>query len=404
VGTAFRFVPIGTRSGNVAVTGLTSRLGDGDIALQAGIRNSGAEPASGWLQLLAEGRLVGAQEWTLEAGEERYLTWSHLPAGPAWYEARLSGVLPEVNALEQDDRAWAAVAAPSEARALLVTPGNSFLERVLSVHGGLRAFKASPADWPGLVAQGNGYPLTVLDRFRPEDLPAGNILLVGAGGGEEFRPREVWPRENHPLLSHVDWSEVRVGAARSLQLDSGWETLIDSDGGPLLAIRSEGARREAALAFDLSQSDLALRPAFPVLMANLLDWLLPRPEEAPRIASPGAAVSIEPAPLAQQLWVEAPDGTRHEVAPPWPPMPFRPSEPGLYAIVQEWPEGQQESLLVAGGYHAEEADLAPRSVELAASGDAPTAPARGALSLWPLLAGAILLVSMLEWWVDARGR
>lgn len=401
---AFRFVSIAARPGNVAVTGLIARQAESGIALQAGVRNTGVAPVSGTVQLLAEGRLVGAQEWTVEAGEEHHLTWSHLPAGPAWYEARLSGVPQEANYLDHDDRAWSAVTAPSEAQLLLVTPGNSFLERALSVHGGVRAFKVAPADWPGLLAQGASYPLTVLDRLRPEQSLEGSLLMIGPPGGEEFRPGEVWLEEGHPLLSHVDWSEVQIGAARRLEVDSSWDTVIDSDGGPLLAIRSEGARREAMLAFDLSQSDLALRPAFPVLMANLLDWLLPRPDEAPRLAPPGAAVAIEPAPLAQEVWVETGSGGRLEIAPPWPPMPFRPPEPGLYTVVQSWPEGRQTALLLAGGYHPEEADLTPRAVDLQASGDASESPVGGALPFWPWLAGVILVLSLVEWWVDARGR
>src|SRR5439155_4204873 len=101
-----------------------------------------------------------------------------------------------------------------------------------------------------------------------------------------------------------------------------WEPVIDSDGGPLLAIRTVGGRREAALAFDLSASDLALRPAFPVLLANLLEWLLPGPGGAPRSAPPGAGVAVEAAPLAEAVWVEALAGD--PTPSPQPPTPNPP--------------------------------------------------------------------------------
>ena len=404
-GTGFRFIPVGGQAGNVAVTALALRAGDGDVTLQAGLENSGKAAVSGRLQLLAEGRLVGAQEWRLEPGADGYVTWSHLPPGPRWYEARLSGVPPEANALETDDRAWAVAAAPGETRVLLVTPGNSFLERVLSVEGNLRSFKASPADWPGLASkQGESYPLTVLDRLWPEAMPAGSALLVGPSTGGEFRPRQVWPKADHPLLNHVDWSEVSVAKARRLPLDRSWETVIDSDGGPLLAVRTEGGRRQAALAFELGQSDLPLRPAFPVLMANLLDWLLPRPEDAPRAVAAGSAVALDAAPLSQQMWVEGPDGSRLDLAPPWPPMPFRPPAPGLYRVVQSGDGGRQESFLIAGGYDPRECDLATRTVDIPAADDGVVLSARGSITFWPWVAAALLLISLVEWWVDARGR
>ncbi|MHB8992583.1 MAG: VWA domain-containing protein [Chloroflexota bacterium] len=401
--TGFRFLPIGRPAGNVAVTGLSIRQDGENRVLQAGLRNHGGEPVAGRLQLLAEGQMVGVQEWRLEPGAEGYVTWGHLPAGPSWYEARLSGMPQYADALEQDDAGWAAIAAPEEVRVLLVSPGNSFLERVLSVHGNVRPFRTSPADWPGVATQGAAYPLAVLDRLWPETWPSGSALVVGPPVGDSFRPSEVWPRSEHPLLRHVDWSEVQVGEARRVPLDPSWETVVDSDGGPLLAVRSEGGRRQAVLAFELSQSDLPLRPAFPVLMANLLEWLLPRPEMAPRTVAPGGALSPETSPLAQQLWVEAGDGTRYDLAPPWPPRPFRPPAPGLYRVVQSWEGESQQFLLVASGYHPQEAELAPRSFELTAvEGDSPS-PARGALSFWPWLVAGVVLLSLVEWWVDARG-
>jgi Ca-activated chloride channel homolog len=189
-----------------------------------------------------------------------------------------------------------------------------------------------------------------------------------------------------------------------VSLDATWETIVDSDGGPLLAIREAGGRRQAVLTFDLSQSDLPLRPAFPVLMANLLEWLLPRPGEAPRAVAPGVAIAIDAAPLAREVWVEDAEGKREQLAPPWPPVPFRPPLPGLYQVVQEGDGTRVEFALIADGYHHLEADLTVRSVEIPlAAGDVPPI-AQGAMAFWPWLVALVLLLSMAEWWIDARGR
>ncbi|TAK31215.1 MAG: VWA domain-containing protein [Chloroflexota bacterium] len=402
-GTSFRFVAVGQSAANVSITGLIARTGPDGLSLQAGLRNLGPDPVSGHLQLVAEGELIGAREWRLEPERETYVIWGHLAAGPRWYEVRLSGVPAAANALEHDDRAWIAISVPDEPTALLISPGSTFLERVLSVHGSLRPFRAAPADWSGLVAQNVVYPMVVFDRFWPETPPASSLLLVGPPTGEEFRPGEIWPRTSHPLLRHVDWSEVQVATARKLPLDGDWETVVDSDGGPLLAVRTVAGRRQAAFAFELSQSDLPLRPAFPILMANLLDWLVARPEAAPQTIPVGTSASVEASPLAERIWVETLDGQHYDLAPPWPPRSFRPPAPGLYRVVQEGQEIRQEAALVADGYHPLEADLSPRTPDLAAADGEPPAPARGALSFWPWLAAAIVLLSLVEWWMDARG-
>jgi hypothetical protein len=438
-GTSYRVVGVGGPAGNVAVVGLAARQGPDGVALQAGLRNTGPGPVAGALQLLAGGQLIAVRDWRLDAGAETYLAFTApLPEGAPpgggpgeapWYEVRLAGLDPSANALEADDRAWATLGGgAAEPAVLLVSPGSTFLERVLGVHGGLRPFRAAPADWPGL-AGGTAYPLVVLDRLWPDVFPKGAALLVGPAVGPTFRPQRVTPRSEHPLLRHVDWSEVRIGEARRVPLDGTWETVVDSDGGPLLAVRTEGGRRQAVLAFDLGQSDLPLRPAFPVLMANLLDWLVPRPDAGPGTVPAGGEVSVDPAPLAQEVWAEevsslasqvsSPASTGEaggggtsdgrgkgavELAPPWPPRPFRPRAPGLYRVVQEGDAGRQESLLVAEGYHPQEADLNPRAQELPAAGGAPIPTALGVLPFWPWLVLGVVAVSLVEWWVDARWR
>lgn len=410
-GTAFRHIRIGGSSANVAVAGLTLRRASESVAAQARLRNTGDAPVSGRLQLHADSWLVGAREWRLEPRSETQITWTDLPADARLYEARLAGVPEAANLLAHDDRAWAVLAAPSEPDVLLVSSGNSFLERLFAVHGGLRPFRAAPSDWPALLDQGRTYPLTVLDRLspRPTQLdvharpPLGNLLVVGPPIGEEFRPGRIWPRADHPLLRNVDLSEVSVATARRVPLEPGWEVLVDSDGGPLVAVRSDRARREVLLTFELGSSDLPLRPAYPVLMANLLAWLLPRAEEAPRAMAAGAAVAVESLPSAEEIWVESVDGSgRERLAPPWPPRPFQPPAPGMYRIVQVGPGLRQETAIVADGYHPGESDPTPRVMELPA-GDGSAAPVQAALALWPWLAGAVLALSMIEWWTDARG-
>src|SRR5690606_39006537 len=126
---------------------------------------------------------------------------------------------------------------------------------------------------------------------------------IGHPTAERFRPERILPDSAHPLMRYVDWSDVSIGGAYALPLDAAWRTVVDSPGGPLLATLEAGGRREAAVAFDLSDSDLALRPAFPVLVANLLEWLAPRGAGDPILAAPGEPVRIDPLPLSEAIRV-----------------------------------------------------------------------------------------------------
>jgi Ca-activated chloride channel family protein len=426
--TRFRFLRIGSAdAGNVAVTGLTLRPNGNAFALQVGVRNASNADASGTLQLVTDsGSVVAVSDWSAAAHQDAYIAWDGVQPGPRWFEARLTNVVPpSANTLDVDDRAWAVpdLSATTEQRALLVTPGNTFLERVVAVEGNLRTFKVSPTDWAALVAQGDSaqYALVVLDR-QPRDTtptPRGSTLFIGLpGSSDDFQPRFIAPVPDHPLLRNVDWSEVRILRAGRL-VGPDWETVVDSDGGPLVAVRTvreEGpparVRREAMLTFELGQSDLALRPAFPVLMANLLEWLAPRAEGRMQVVAPGGAVQVLASPLARSVRVLSLLGGSsvvEELAPPWPPRSFHPPAPGVYQVVSDNPDGPAVSYVVADAFAPSEADLsvvepagfAAHAVQGSDIGQVLNSVRAG---VWPWLLAALLVLATAEWLVDARGK
>src|SRR5205823_1582776 len=99
-----------------------------------------------------------------------------------------------------------------------------------------------------------------------------------------------------PLLRFADLSDVHVARAARMELPSWGRTVIDSNGGPLLIVGQEENRNVALFAFDLHDTDLPLQTAFPLLMRNLVTYLLPLPAGGlPAEVTPGDPVSISKA-------------------------------------------------------------------------------------------------------------
>ena len=431
--TRVEFVGVGNdHAGNVALTHLTLRPTGSTFALQVGITNASDLNATGSVQLLDDGGvIVATSTWSAAPHADVYITWDGVLAGPRWFEARFAALdPPQANNLDTDDRAFVVAlgrgASGAEQRALLVTGGNTFLERALAVAGNLRTFKVPPTDLPTLVSQEDAatYALVVLDRQSPDATPLthASTLWVGGGTGDAFQPRLVAPVPDHPLARNVDWSDVRIGRARHVPDDPAhpWETVVDSDGGPLLVVRTvrddttgsgsaSRPRREALLTFELGESDLPLRPAFPVLMANLLDWLTPRPETNLQPVTPGSASQVDTSPLATSLRAEsALDGQvpPDALAPPWPARAFRPPSPGVYRLIADTPDGPSTSYLVAEAYAPSEADLTRVTPALVHDSPSQLASALNSVraGIWPWLLAALMLAAAAEWFVDARGR
>jgi hypothetical protein len=143
---------------------------------------------------------------------------------------------------------------------------------------------------------------TIVEGHVPDPLPSGGLLLVnpegglfGAGGElRDVRAQAVQP--DHELLAGIDLQALMVYRARLIEPPPWLEVLVDSGHGPLLLAGEQAGRRVVVLAFDPQESNLPKLAAFPLLMANVADWLYPlagvqwvRPGEAVRVA-PGASV------------------------------------------------------------------------------------------------------------------
>ncbi|MGB9920827.1 MAG: vWA domain-containing protein [Moorellales bacterium] len=419
------FLPVGGQGGNVALAGITLRPVGNGSAVQVAVVNHGGAPAAGRVELATGEEPLAPQAWRLDPGETAYLLWPEVAAS-ALVTARLVVETPGTNALALDDVAWAVPEEAGEARILLVSRGNLFLERALGLIPGGAVYRVSPAQYPSLLSGPYGYELTVLDGLAAP-LPPGAVWLVnppagevmpGLAVGEGFRPASL-QAEATPVMQHVDLARVRVAAARELKVGGSWTADITAGGKVVAAHGRVDGRPVAVLGFDLSLSDLPLRPAFPVLVHNLVSWLSPPNLGLPAVVAPGEEVVVTPVPQAETVIVrrEAPQpepaGAGQVLSPPFPPAPWVAAAPGVYRVEQglEGPGevGKRLSRLVAvNGYDPQEADLTVRLPGKAGEGETAGAASGGSRPRsWPLvapLAAVVLALSLVEWGVASRGR
>ncbi|HUV89002.1 MAG TPA: BatA and WFA domain-containing protein [Anaerolineae bacterium] len=456
-----RFVGVGGGGDNLAIVALATRGGPAGPQAFLRVVNCGDVDAEPLVEFFANGVLFDARRLSVPAHASAGLTLTDLPYDVQVLQARLA----VEDALPLDNTAWAVHVSPVSGRVLLVSSGNLFLERALGVLPGVELVRLTP----GQPLPAEPYDLYVYDGMITGTLPAGNLWLIapssplpprerlGEGEDSPLPPREglgegedspLPPREglgegedsplplreglgegglpigaggfftattitrvldDDPLLRHVDLSTVHILQARRVEPPPEARVLVEAEGGPLLFVAERPEGRLAVLAFDLHDSDLPLQVAFPILVANLTNWLLPGgAARLPVTVRPADAVPIQPDPEATDVRVTAPDGTRYTLPVGGEPAAFAATDQlGVYRVEQLVPSGAIQSVayFAVNLFDEGESDIRPQDTvrvgqaEVVAQGRAE----EGRREFWPWLAGAALAVLAVEWWAYQVG-
>jgi hypothetical protein len=175
--------------------------------------------------------------------------------------------------------------------------------------------------------------------------------------------------------------------------------IVESQGGALLfagETAGDVLHRAVVIPFDLRRSDLPLQIAFPILIANSVEWLAP-PQglNVPASVKPG-----EVAPMPEGTRVTLPSGEamlagRRGFA--------QTNQTGIYGFNT----GQVQGIFAVNFSNTSESRIAPNP-SLQVGGDA-SANAQASTSptsqreFWHVLAAIALILLLVEWWIYQRG-
>ncbi|MGS0765262.1 vWA domain-containing protein [Syntrophomonas curvata] len=392
---------IGKSSDNVGITTLATRHHNSRILTLARVKNFSPDRIETDVELRSEEVLLDVKKLALNPGEMRDIIWDGLPITADIIEARLS----RKDIYSQDNRAWTVVQAAVEKRALLVTTGNVFMEKALTLSGALDLYKTAPANY---LDYSEDYDFYIFDGWLPEQLPHTPMLILNPPpgnphitvSGSRQNIISINGRADEPLLKYVDVNGWQMASARNLLLPAGFKTLLDYQTEPLLATGEHQGQRMGILGCDLHESNIPLQTGFPILINNLLSWLLPEKQgNAAAISSDAYSFTIMPG--SEEIIVQEPDGKEHRYKPPFPAM-FPTGNPGPYRFTQLANDRQQTVCAVKNSGNLLESDLKPRSISCIRAGGK-SANNISNREIWPYLAALCLLVLLLEWEVYRRG-
>jgi hypothetical protein len=413
-----RFVGVGGVGDNLAITALATREETAGPQVFLRVANYGDTDTKPLVEFSADGILFDARRLSVPAHGSADLTLTDLPYDLQVLQAHLIFEEGDRDTLPLDNTAWTVHTPPVSGRVLLVSDGNLFLERALGALPGIELVRLSP-DQPQPT---EAYDLYVYDGAITGTLPAGNLWLIGPSspllvdgdgfevgvGGFFTNTAITHVTADDPLLRYVDLSDVHILQAYTVTPPPGARILVEAAGGSLLFVAEQPEGRLAVLTFDLHDSDLPLQIAFPILTANLTDWLLPRGSAAlPGLVRPGDPVPIQPHPEATEIIVTAPDGSHHTLpVGEQSPVFAATGQLGVYLVEQfdQSDSALQSAVFAVNLFDEAESNIVPREVVRVGQAEvtAATREEQGRREFWPWLAGAALGLFVVEWWVYQR--
>ncbi|WP_314001330.1 VWA domain-containing protein [uncultured Paenibacillus sp.] len=284
-----RIVPVQTGRSNVSVAAFGVKPLSNGTAYSGVVTliHYGAEPATGTLTVTAykDGREFGRpfnKSVTLRPGEQRSYPADRLPEAD-YYRADID--IPDAYAA--DDKAYAFPVTDGERRVLLVGKGNLFLDKALQL-AGVRTVQADPESFKPTGRAEEEIDWIVLDGVNEEELdsrewkrllankplwrirsagspPSGAVAAEPNGSGASVR--------DHPVTRYLTFQDLHI--SRLVKADAGalGDPIVTYGGVPAIYAGAVSGKPGIVFAFDLHDSDLPLRPEFPILVAQAAEWM-----------------------------------------------------------------------------------------------------------------------------------
>jgi hypothetical protein len=310
----------------------------------ARLQNFAAEPVEVQVELLLDGQLQDADRVEIDAKGAAGVAFPLSEASSGVLEIRLA----IDDAFTLDNRAWAPINAPRQAKVLFAVAegGDNLMRFALQTERAIQLADVTVVSPEHLetqeyvdAASSGYYQLIIYDRCAPKQMPQSNTFFLGSfppepslwkHGARAEAPQIVDLDGAHPLMQLIDLGNVHVSEASPLEVPEGGSVLIDSHVGPLFAIAPRESFEDAVLAFPLVEqidgqlqfvTDWPTRLSFPVFVLNVLSYLGGQSQGLGAVDSyaPGQTITLRSDQVLEKLEIQPPrDGPTVELSPTAP--------------------------------------------------------------------------------------
>lgn len=409
------YYPIGFEGNNQGISNIRleqNASGDNNT-LFIQITNFGSEDVERRMEIYLDDVLYDAATIQMDGYAQKAYLRDSIPSETQTVRAKLT----DEDFLALDDTAWVIPYNLDPVEIVLVTSGNRFLEAAFSLLPNVKVTVVTPADYQ----QQEELPsseLVVFDNFVPSDeqMPQSNLLFIAPPSSTPYfsligEIQQPIPRKTDPndsILQGIAIEQVSILDAAAISLPEWAKEGLSGDTQdnsiPLLFYGTTQGKKVAVISFQLQHSDLPLQVAFPLLIANLTNWLAPNNIQDTSQDESVATLSFSVPLGTEEVAISSPNGgTIWETPGESGEILIEDAQPGVFQL--RWGE-DSSARAVVNFFSASESDIKPLG-QLSISGTGNTSENlllnQSKRIFWRPLAIAALILLIIEWFVYHRG-
>lgn len=397
-----QIVPLNEYRENVGLEYISYTMDKGSLKVMIRVTNHSANQNNQEVLLYGDEKLVDIKKIELKKGETKTIYFDKVPKEVNY----LRGALSQKDGLKEDDNIYSVVNQKDRLRVIVYSEKNIFLDRILGTLKDIDVYNSTKD-----TELKEKYNLYIYDGIVPKIMPSsGNILFINpkesneffkvlgdlGGGNGEFK--------KSALTKFLENSEFTIAKLKKVE-NPYWTSPLITVGNNTAAFYGQSkGRKIVSLNFDLHNTDLTLMVEFPIMINNILSYLLNRNTNFEGQYICGDSIEIAPMSDSDKLWLNYDGKKVGDLSIKYPLKPFdKAYKPGIYEVKQK--VGNNEfSKFIAVNFPKEESDL--RVSENQQIKQLKDVTVKGGINLKNHLLIAALLLLLMEWlvYVKQNGR
>jgi hypothetical protein len=418
------YVPIGKEQDNVAVTQFSVRrypLDKSRYEVMLGLTDTGPTDQEVELSLLGDGQLVDLTRLHLKAGEHLNRFYPNLSGASRTLEAKIAPLEGSKDYLPADDHAYALLPERRRAKVLVVTEGNTYLEAALLLDEYLDVTDVTPTKYPEVEGTAK-WDVVIFDDATPEHMPNAHCLYLNPlGPGSPVKVGDKLEADKkkgtdapgfdkldrkHPVIRYTALDDVNIAVAHELSPEPGDKVVGAANNGaaPILIAGTRNGNHFVALGFDVRDSDLPLRIAWPLFLLDSINWFMDEDSKYLSSYRTGEVWRVPVAGASESAELTLPDNTKQTVPIHEGRAVYLGERAGFYELdtgtASTDPSSPALTSFAANLLDVEESRITPQSTITVAgveAGDIPASKQGIRREIWIYLLLAAAIITALEW-------